>query len=113
MNEETIRQGISLVRAVMACASSDNIPRTEWWSRAKTALEVSATCAHDFGEMVSVMARKLQVDALVSKSSNTIHQLSVELEADFEAFRGTCANKALYIVALAQAERDLEKESKK
>lgn len=109
MNEESVNQGVSLVRAVMRSASSDVIPRMEWWSRAKTALEVGATCAHDFAEMVSIMGGKLQIDAFTSSTAETVKQLSVELAESFEEFRRFCEANALYVVAIAQAERDLEK----
>lgn len=101
--EQKLRCAIDLVRTMMASASSDNIRRIEWWSRAKTALETAALRADSFGSMVSVMARKLQIDVTTIKTAERVAELAVRVD-DFTAFSRFCATEALYVVAIAQAE---------
>ena len=101
--EQRLRCAIDLVRMMMASASSDHIRRIEWWSRAKTALETAAMRADSFGSMVSVMARKLQIDVTTIATGERVAELAGRV-GDFPAFAKFCASDALYVVAIAQAE---------
>lgn len=100
-----LRCAIDLVRMMMSSASSEKIRRIEWWSRAKTALATAAASADNFGSMVSVMGRKLQIDVTTNATATELAALSVRI-ADFEAFRRFCERDALYAVAIAQAEAE-------
>lgn len=104
--EQRLRFAIELVRTMMSSASSDNIRRIEWWSRAKTALETAALRADSFGSMVSVMARKLQIDVTTIVTGERIAALSgsVGHPDEFAPFAAFCAKESIYIVAIAQAE---------
>lgn len=99
-----LRLAVNLVRTMMSCASSDHIRRIEWWSRAKSALETAARSADSFGSMVSVMARKLQIDVTTKAAGEDVARFAVVASDDFEAFRRFCASESLYVVAIAQAE---------
>lgn len=105
---EEMRQAIRLVLAMMRSASTANIAPKRWWERARTALETGAS-AEDFPAMVSTMARKLQIDALISGSALVIDELTHEIE-DWESFRRLCESKAVYVVGMAQAQRKAERE---
>lgn len=109
--EQKLRCAIDLVRTMMGSASSDNIRRIEWWSRAKTALQTAALRADSFGSMVSVMARKLQIDVTTVKTAERVAGLAVLID-DFTAFAKFCATDALYIVAIAQAESKQRREER-
>lgn len=103
-DDEKLRAGIDLVRAMMGSASTDKIRRIEWWSRAKTALETAAASAGSYGSMVSTMGRKLQIDVTATCTGEAVARVGLAVAADFEAFRRYCEREALYIVAICQAE---------
>lgn len=102
--EEQLRAAVDLVRSMMSSASSEQIRRIEWWSRAKSALETAAQSAGSFSSMVSVMGRKLQIDVTTIATGLEIASLALVVESDFESFRRYCEREALYIVAIAQSE---------
>lgn len=102
--DEQLRQAINLVRAMMGSASSEKIRRIEWWSRAKSALETAAMSSDNFGSMVSVMGRKLQIDVTTISTSQEIAEVAGVVASDFESWRRFVATEALYVVAIAQAE---------
>lgn len=103
-DDEKLRAGIDLVRAMMGSASTDKIRRIEWWSRAKTALETAAASAGSYGSMVSTMGRKLQIDVTATYTGEAVARVGLAVAADFEAFRRYCEREALYVVAICQAE---------
>lgn len=109
--DQKLRCAIDLVRTMMASASSDHIRRIEWWSRAKTALETAAMRADSFGSMVSVMARKLQIDVTTIGTGERVAELAALVD-DFTAFSKFCATDALYVVAIAQAESKQRREER-
>lgn len=109
--DQKLRCAIDLVRTMMSSASSDHIRRIEWWSRAKTALETAAMRADSFGSMVSVMARKLQIDVTTIKTGERVAELAERVD-DFAAFAKFCATDALYVVAIAQAESKERREER-
>jgi hypothetical protein len=96
----------------MRSASTDRIRPKDWWNRAHSALYAAAAMADSFGSMVSIMGRKLQIDAYTARSATGIRELDAELE-DFESFRRVCESDALYIVADAQVMRAEERENYK
>lgn len=101
--DQKLQCAIDLVRTMMSSASSDHIRRIEWWSRAKIALETAAARADNFGSMVSVMARKLQIDVTTIATGERVAELATRID-DFAVFSKFCATDALYVVAIAQAE---------
>lgn len=107
-----MERGKALVLAVMASASTERIDPRRWWERAKTALETGAAVSADFPEMVSVMARKLEIEVLSTASAERVNALAHELGEDFEPFRRLCEDQALYAVAMAQAARAEEREDR-
>lgn len=110
--DEMLRQAIDLVRAMMGSASSEKIRRIEWWSRAKTALETAARSSDSYGSMVSVMGRKLQIDVTTIATAEYVARVGLAAGDDFEAFRRFVAAEALYIVAIAQAERNQRRDAR-
>lgn len=105
---------VRLVLTLMASASTDKIRALDWWSRAKSALVTAAAAAESWGHMVSKMAEKLQIDVLRLASSRSISSIGRALKRSDEwvRFRTLCERDAVYIVAMAQVERDLQRESK-
>lgn len=84
-----------------------------WWARLRTALERAARSARDWGHMAAVMCRQCQVDVLTARSAEAVAGLAHLSDAKaFETFRRACEREALYFVALAQAQRQSEKEAR-
>lgn len=103
---------VNLVLGVLRSASTEKIRPMDWWSRAQSALHSGAAMAQGFGQMVSVMGRKLQIDTLNQHSANAVSSIASELgdEETFESFRYICERDALYIIAEAQALRAIQRE---
>lgn len=104
---------VDFVLAMMSSASTDNIRPLDWWTRARSALETSASVAESWPQMVSKFGSKIQVDACRGKTSHALVTLKARLGDGFGTFRALCQRDALYIVAMAQAKRDEQKEVRK
>ena len=113
--EEQMQQAVRLVVAMMGSASTEKIRPVDWWVRARTALETGAASADSFSEMISVMGMKLQIEAANNRTAQVLSDLSSELDsADaFDVFRRLCERQALYVVAMAQAEREKTRGARK
>lgn len=101
---------IDFVLAMMGSASTDVIDPREWWTRARTGLESSAS-ATSWPEMVSRYGAKLQVVALRDRSASQIATLGAALgsQGGFRRFRALCRRDALFITAMAQQKRAEQK----
>lgn len=105
-SNEPVQQAVAFLDAVLSSASTDTISPKEWWPRAAAALEASASAADDFGQMAAKAAKKMQIDSYKESSSIVIAQLAGELTGDaWEDFRSLCQRDAIYITALARADR--------
>jgi len=102
---------VLLVLAVMRSASTEKIRPMDWWTRAQSALHSAAAMSQSYGQMVSIMGNKLQISTYKHHSALEISRIG-EAIGDFEAFRFECERDALYIVAEAQARRQIEREQK-
>ena len=104
---------IRFVLAMMRSASTDKIRPVDWWGRARAALEASAASADNLREMVSRFAKKCQIDTLTASSANSISSVDHDLgdREGFVAFRRLCERDAVFVVAMAQTQRALEKEA--
>lgn len=104
LEDRLTETAVDLVLSVMASASTKKIAATEWWPRAKSALETAASEATSWQHMVSAMCKKLQIETLTANSANSV--CSIELRGDeFNSFRALCERDAVYMVALAQSKR--------
>ena len=108
---EAVTLPVRLVLAVMRSASTEKIRPVDWWTRAQSALHSASAMSQSYGQMVSIMGHKLQIATFQRNSAIEISSIGVSIE-DFERFRFECERDALYIVAEAQARRQLERESK-
>lgn len=113
MTDNELRdRAITFVLAMMRSASTKKIDPKKWWERAKTALETGAAIAGSFAEMVSVMAAKLEIEVTSNDTATTIEQLATAVgsDGDFEGFRQLCEDQAVFIVAMAQAHREEQRQ---
>jgi len=106
---EHMDDAVELVLAMMRSASTDRINPKKWWTRAKSALETAAAKASDLSEMVSEMGRKLEIEVTTQATASSICSLTARV-TDFEGFRRLCETQALYVVAIAQGEREKQRE---
>lgn len=102
---DDLDRAVALVLAMMSSASTERIRPVDWWVRAKSALETAAASCHDYASLVSIMGRKLQIEATTAATAAALARIDAEVRRDFERFRRVCERQALYIVALAQDAR--------
>jgi hypothetical protein len=103
------------VRFLNAMLDSRGELGTDFWTRARTALEASASTA-SFGEMTSKCAAKLECHgALSAESGAVVAGLAVPLSdpGAFGALAELCRRDAVFIAALARIARDERKEAAK
>lgn len=98
------------VLAMMASASTQRIRPTDWWERARTALEYSSRSAQNPRHMVTLFARRIHAETLTAATTDRLSCLSlVEHPAAFAAFRRMVDRESTYVVAFAQARRAEER----
>ena len=102
--------GVELVLAMMASASTDHIRPTDWWERARTALEISAEASDSKGEMVTRFASRNKAHTLAKRTVERLSSLSsLDDPAVFTAFRRFVSRQSTYVVAFAQERRGNER----
>jgi hypothetical protein len=105
------RLGSRLVMSMRrAIQEADLIDPLQRWTRLRSALETAAAAAQDWPQMVSEMARKLQVVVLPPHVASSICSMAPSVAADWQGFRETCEREALYVIALAQVEADADRQ---
>ena len=115
MNDQELTGiAVDFVLTMMSSASTDNIRPLDWWTRARSALEVSAAVAESWPQMVAKFGSKVQIVAVKGKTSHKLAHLGKGLsEGDFDRFRYLAQRDALFVVAMAQVKRDSQKEVRK
>lgn len=101
--------GARLVLAMMRSVDPDVIKPLDWWGRARTALETAAQSSDHYSGMISAMGKKLQIDVLREESGAEVLLIGHEVAAQFDDFRRHLDTEALFVVAIAQAQRKAEK----
>lgn len=106
-SSDPVDEAVRLLDALLDSADVQTVGVSDWWDRARTALETAAAGAEDFAHLVSIGCRKLQIDSLNERASRTIADLGTAL-ADrrrFEEFRGVAHRDAVYLTALTRVHR--------
>lgn len=107
-DEQLSQMSTRLVLAMMASATTEKISPMDWWPRAKSALMTATQRAKTWGEVVTTMADKLEVEVLRAESAREIFGLSLG-PADLRAWKRVARDAAVYIVAEAQVIREQER----
>lgn len=102
------QMGTELVLAMMASATTEKIRPVDWWPRAKGALVTACSRAANWSQLVSTMARKLQIETLRGDSTKAL-LLCEPHPDDYAAFARLCRREAVYIVAQAQVMREMQR----
>jgi hypothetical protein len=104
-DDQLSRLGVELVLAMMASATTERISPVDWWPRAKSALLAAVARGKTWGEIVTTMAAKLQIETLRLESGRAICSMAIGT-ADLLAFRRVAQAEAVYLVAEAAAIRE-------
>jgi len=103
---------VDFILAVMRSASTDKIRPIDWWQRAKTALESSAGGAAHWDDLLTRIARKLQIEVYREASVLSLEGIRDDLE-DFRPFATYCRRHSIAIVAAAQAQSAAARDERK
>lgn len=107
MDDEKLTDlAVDVVLSMMSSASTDKISPLAWWPRAKSSLETAADVAESWQHMVSKMAAKLQIDSTTNATAAALKIIGEKIGDSFGRFRNLCRRDAIFIVAMAQAERE-------
>jgi hypothetical protein len=102
---------VGLVTTVMRSVSAEKVRPVDWWVRAQSALKTASSMSRNFPQMISIMGRKLQIDAFTKESAVALMEIANSLpDVEFESFRYLCERDGLFIVAEAQAQKAMNAE---
>lgn len=97
-----------LVLEMMSCVPPDTIDGLKWWPRAKSALETACGKADTWGELVTIMAAKLEIDVLKLASVSSVCSMRLS-QRELRDFNRVVKREAVYIIAEAQSVREQQR----
>jgi hypothetical protein len=105
---------IALIFALRDSLTDEGPSRLDFWTggRAATALETAAAGASTASEALTIAARKLQIPQVAAKQSKTVVQACRTIDRDFPAWTSHVARNIVWIVALADVQRQERKGAK-
>lgn len=100
--------------ALLSAADVDTIGATNWWERAKTALETAAAASDSWRQCAAKAAQKLQIDAPDERLSHTVARLAGVLDnpAAYRRWARLAERDALSITAMVRERRTARRNSK-
>ena len=109
--EQLDRATIDLIFALRDSLTDDGPSLIDFWTggRAISALEAAAAGASTGAEAVSLAARKLQIPQFAVKQAKTITHCATIIDQDYPAWASHITRNAVYILALADVERQEKK----
>jgi len=112
MEEQYDRIACDLIFALRD--SLTEVSRLDFWAgRATTAVETAVAGAESWEQMVTIASHKLQIETLTKESAASIVKLAAEVGDSFTDWCNHVGRNIVYIVALANVERELRKPTKK
>lgn len=111
-DEELMQRAVDLVLHMMSNASTDNIRPIDWWPRAQSALAAATARARTWGELVTIMAEKLEIGTLRNATASSICSFEPGKQM-LRQFRRVVMMQDVYIIALAQVERERQRQEAK
>lgn len=101
---------IDLIFALRDSLTDAGPSRLDFWGgRASTAIETAAAGSTTAGQAITTAARKLQIDTLTASASKQAKAAAEIIDDDYEAWAAHVARNIVYIVALANTQRDARK----
>lgn len=112
--EDLDRVTIDLIFALRDSLTDAGPSRLDFWSggRATTALTTAAAGASTAAQAVTIAARKLQIDQLAAKQAPVAARFAEVVDRDFPAWAAHIDQTIVYIVALADIERQTTRKAK-
>lgn len=109
--EDLDQATIDLIFALRDSLTDDGPSRIEFWSggRAATAIATAAAGSETAGQAITTAARKLQIPQIASSHASTIRRVAEVIDADYQAWAAHVDRNIVYIVALADVERQSRK----
>ncbi len=109
------RATIDLVFALRDSLTDSGPSRLDFWTggRAITALTTAAAGASTAAEAVTIAARKLQIPQIHPQSAIALKAAADVIDADYAAWAGHVDRTAVYILALADIERQTRRTATK
>lgn len=102
---------IALIFALRDSLTDDGPSRLDFWSggRAATALETAAAGASTAAEALTIAARKLQIPQITLNQSKAAIRACQVIDTDYPAWAEHISRTIIYIIALADIERQSRK----
>ncbi|MCO6684752.1 hypothetical protein V7G09_04830 [Cutibacterium avidum] len=110
--EELDAATIDLIFALRG-SLADLGPLEFWSGRINTALETAAAGSQDAGQAITTCCHKLQIPAIHPSHAKAAVKVANVIDADYQAWASHVAHNVTYIAAMALAERDERKTTKK
>jgi len=109
--EEYDRATIDLIFALRDSLTDDGPSRLEFWTggRAATALTTAAAGADTAAAAITTAARKLQIPQITTRHAATVKAVAAVIDRDYQAWAAHVDRNIVYIVALADVERQTRK----
>ena len=109
--EQLDQATIDLIFALRDSITDDGPSLIDFWTggRAISALEAAAAGASTGAEAVSLAARKLQIPQIATKQAKTVTRCAATIDLDYGAWASHITRNAVYILALADVERQERK----
>lgn len=111
--EDLDQATVDLIFALRDSLTDDGPSRIEFWSggRAATAILTAAAGSEGAGQAITTAARKLQIPQIASRHAPTIRRIARVIEADYAAWAAHVERHIVYIVALADVQRQTRKDA--
>lgn len=114
-NDEDFDLAVDIVLVLMQSVPRGTIAGTDWWDRARAAIEAASNRAENWAQWCSIAARKLGIGSYRKEGSAFLTGLSERMVGEaFSALRRSCGPlESIYVVAAAQTKRALQREQEK
>lgn len=101
---------IDLIFALRDSLTPDGPSRLDFWGgRVTTAIQAAAAGADTAGQAVTIAARKLQIDTITTAAAPVAKRAADIIDGDYQAWAQHVDRNLVYIVALANLDRDNRK----
>lgn len=104
---ELDRATVDLIFALRDSLTDDGPSRMDFWSggRAAAAIATAAAGAESAAQAITTAARKLQIPQIATRHAATVRRVADVIDSDYQAWARHIDQSIVYIVALADIER--------
>lgn len=114
MNDELERLDRATITLIFALRDSlGDVSALDFWQgRGASAIQTAAAEADAAGHAITRAARKLQIESITGPSAQKIADVTIVIDADYQAWAAHVHRSLVQIFALAYAERDEHRRGK-